>query len=258
MDLGSFIDFLSCLYNAEVAAEVEQSDQRSFNINQRLFLYNQRHPADDMVFSGDFGNNDQEVDPVTQSRQAMRSARCVKLLGKGVVKVVHRCDDAKENNTLDLSECQLMQIPDAVFHLMRSTELHACTIAHNVISKIPPKLCLNFTSVTELNFSHNRISTLPNEMVNCVQLETLDISANSFVQLPPVLAEIPSLRKLVARKNFVAELDVEAVVACPSLEHINLEENPLKREVYDQLSRVTTLRVILSPKEMEDWEDLSI
>ena len=30
----------------------------------------------------------------------VRTARCVKMMGKGVVKVVHRCDDAKENNNL--------------------------------------------------------------------------------------------------------------------------------------------------------------
>ena len=30
----------------------------------------------------------------------LRTARCVKMMGKGVVKVVHRCDDAKENNNL--------------------------------------------------------------------------------------------------------------------------------------------------------------
>ncbi len=36
----------------------------------------------------------------TNRRQAMRTARCVRILGKGVVKVVHRCDDAKENNVL--------------------------------------------------------------------------------------------------------------------------------------------------------------
>ena len=29
-----------------------------------------------------------------------RTARCVKILGKGVVKVVHRCDAAKENQQL--------------------------------------------------------------------------------------------------------------------------------------------------------------
>ena len=31
-----------------------------------------------------------------------RTARCVKILGKGVVKVVHRCDDAKENQKLGM------------------------------------------------------------------------------------------------------------------------------------------------------------
>lgn len=264
MDIVSFIDFLGCLYNTEVSTELAQGNQSNFNINQRLLLGLRFYQATgnedltNMVFSGDFGGNDQDVDQVTQSRQAMRTARCVKLLGKGVVKVVHRCDDALENNNLDLSECQLMQIPDAVFHLMRNTELQACNLSHNVISKIPPKLALNFTTLIELNLSHNRISSLPNEMTSCSQLETLDISANSFVQLPPVLAEIPSLRKLVARKNFVAEVEVEAVVACAGLEHLNLEENPLKREIYDQLANVTTIRVILSPKEMEDWEDLSI
>jgi len=249
MDFVSLLELLSCLYNPEVLRNDERPSPSPTNTNTNTHITNTV-----MVFEGDFENNGQEV----MSRQAMRTARCVKLLGKGVVKVVHRCDDAKENNTLDLSECQLMQIPDAVFHLMRNTELQACNLSFNVISKIPPKLPINFSALTELNLSNNRISLLPAEMVGCTQLETIDISANSFVQLPPVLAEITSLRKVVARKNFVADVDVSAVVACPSLEHLNLEENPLKKDVYDQLASVTTLRIILSPREMEDWEDLSI
>jgi len=165
----------------------------------------------------------------------------------------------KENGgELDLSECQLMQVPDAVFHLMRNTPLQACNLSSNVISKIPPKLAMNFTLLTELDISNNRISSLPVEMVNCSQLESINISANSFIHLPPVLAEIPSLTKVQASKNFIADVDVEAVVSCPTLEHLNLEENPLKRDVYDELSRVTSIRVILSPRELEDWEDLSI
>jgi len=112
--------------------------------------------------------------------------------------------------------------------------------------------------LTELNISNNRVSSLPSEMSQCTQLESIDISANSFVQLPPVLAEISSLAKVNASKNFIADVEVEVAVACPSLEQINLQENPLKRDVYDELSKVTTLRVILSPREQEDWEDLSI
>jgi Leucine-rich repeat (LRR) protein len=188
----------------------------------------------------------------------MRTARCVKILGKGVVKVVHRCDDALESKELDLSECQLMQVPEAVFHLMRNTELTSCTLQGNVISKIPAKFPMAFSQITDLNISNNRISALPAEMSALTQLETINISANSFVNLPPVLAEMPSLAKVLAGKNFIADVEVEAILSCPNLEHLSLEENPLRREVYDELSTVTSIRVTLSPRELEEWEDLSI
>jgi len=242
MNFNSFIDFLNSIYSEEVEIA------NRINSQERLAR---------MVFNGEFDDSNNQ-DPVSSSRQAMRTARTVKVLGKGVVKVVHRCDDAKENNHLDLSECQLMQIPDACFHLMRNTPLHSCNLAGNVISKIPPKLAINFTIMTELNISNNRVSSLPSEMAQCTQLESIDISANSFVQIPPVLAEIQTLAKVNASKNFIADVEVEAVVACPSLEQLNLQENPLKKDIFDELSKVTTLRIILSPREQEDWEDLSI
>lgn len=105
--------------------------------------------------------------------------------------------------------------------------------------------------------SNNRISTLPDELSGCSALETIDFSANSFIQMPPVLAEIPSLIKIVAARNFIADVEVEAIKFLPNLEHLNVEGNPLKREVHDELSQITSIRVILSPREQEEWEDLS-
>ena len=60
-----------------------------------------------MVFAGDFtddgfpgdDNADAANDPANRI-QALRAASCIKLLGKGVIRVVHRVDDAKENNQL--------------------------------------------------------------------------------------------------------------------------------------------------------------
>lgn len=212
-----------------------------------------------MVFTGNFGNDLTNAENNDSSRrQAMRTARSVKVLGKGVVKVVHRCDDAKENENLDLSECQLLQVPDAVFMLMKNTTLNTCSLAGNLLTKIPPKLAMSFSLITELNISRNRISALPNEMSNCTQLETIDISANSFVHLPPVLVEIPSLNKVNASKNFIADVEIEAMLGCPNLEHVNLEENPINKPVYEELAKITSIRVVLSPREQEEWEDLSI
>ena len=48
----------------------------------------------------------------------------------------------------DLSDCQLVQVPDAIFHLLRETPLLTCNISNNLISKIPPKLAMSFTLIT--------------------------------------------------------------------------------------------------------------
>ncbi|XP_023324553.1 leucine-rich repeat-containing protein 20 [Eurytemora carolleeae] len=243
MNFTAFIEFLNSLYIEEV--------ERASRVN------NQERIAR-MVFTGDFNDDVENFGQESNRRQAMRTARCVKILGKGVVKVVHRCDQAKENNTLDLSDCQLMQMPDAVYHLMRNTPLVTCNLSSNVIAKIPPKFPLSFSLITELDLSNNRISALPQEMVNCSQLEIINISSNSFVILPHVLLDIPSLAKINAGKNFIADVDVEAVVSCGNIEQLNLEGNPLNPTTHQQLQDIQSIRITLSPRQREEWEDLSI
>ena len=56
------------------------------------------HTTDEMVF-GDFVDNNSPRDEASRL-QALRAANCIKILGKGVIRVVHRVDDARENNTL--------------------------------------------------------------------------------------------------------------------------------------------------------------
>jgi len=181
-------------------------------------------------------------------------------LGKGVIRVVHRVDDARESNALDLSDCQLMQIPDAVYFMMRNTSLVACNLSSNVISKIPPKFPTKFSLITELNLSNNRISTLPEEIAECTQLEKIDISQNSFLQVPGCLLQLPAIHSLSARNNFIADVDIEMIESAGSnsLEYLNLEENPLTRETQEALENIQSIRIVVTPKELEEWEDLSI
>ena len=44
----------------------------------------------------------------------------------------------------DLSQCQLTQLPDAVFLLMKNVSLSSCNLSGNLIQKIPAKLAINF------------------------------------------------------------------------------------------------------------------
>lgn len=58
-----------------------------------------------------------------------------------------------------------MQVPDAVYHLMRHTELKRCNLSGNVITKIPPKFAIKFSLITGKLINNNR-KLLLNYFVN--------------------------------------------------------------------------------------------
>lgn len=183
---------------------------------------------------------------------------CTRLAGRAIIRVVGRCNEAQENNNLDLSECQLMQVPDAVYHLMRHTELKGCNLSSNVITKIPPKFAVKFSLITELNLSNNQMSKLPDELADLAELERLDISHNSFTNLPNVAYKTPKLAILNAHHNFITEVDVERLKACPALQEVDLQENPLSSSCTSALQNVTVFRISVTVRGPEEWEDLTI
>ncbi|CAH1175696.1 unnamed protein product [Phaedon cochleariae] len=183
---------------------------------------------------------------------------CTRLAGRAVIRVVGRCNEAKENESLDLSNCQLMQVPDAVYHLMRHTELKSCDLSENDITKIPPKFAEKFNLISDLNLSHNQMSKLPDEWADMGSLENLDISYNTFIGLSDCIFKMPKLRHLNASNNHIVDIDVDCLREAPSLQTIDLTNNPLAPRIHDQLSNISDIRILLSPREREDWEDLSI
>lgn len=181
------------------------------------------------------------------------------ITGRGIIRVVERCDDAKENNNLDLSECELIQVPDAVYHLMRHTELKTCDLSGNVITKISPKFAVKFNLITDLNLSHNQMAKLPDELADLQSLQMLDISHNTFITLPAVVFKMPKLRELKANNNAIIDIDGDEIITSESLEVVDLRHNPLTPMCHDLLKRaVVSFRIELSEREKEDWEDLTI
>ena len=63
-----------------------------------------------------------------------------------------------------------------------------------------------------------------------------------------------------SNSNFLIISDVEAelISTCESLENLNLEENPLTRDCQDNLSFIAKKQILTTPRELEEWEDLSI
>ena len=207
-----------------------------------------------MVFRSDPVESPEEV---KQRENMIKTAK----VGKDVVKVVQRCDEAEETKTLDLSHCSLMKVPEAVTFILteRAYDIIKVNLAHNKISKITPQFggaC--FLNITSLNVSTNKLSTLPAELNQCKQLQSVDISVNNFVEIPAVLLQLESVTDINAKTNYIAEVDDDEIENSESLELLNLEENPLSPSCRDKLQRIDRVRIIMTERKLEEWEDLSI
>ncbi|CAH0553283.1 unnamed protein product [Brassicogethes aeneus] len=179
-------------------------------------------------------------------------------MANAVTKVVNNCKEAKETNTLNLSNCTLKQVPDAVYHLLRNVEIKTCDFSENVLSKITPKFVLNFSSLMTLNLSYNQLSSLPEECIDFKFLETLNISHNSFISLPNCVHKIPKLIQLDASNNHIVDVDIKALKEASSLEAVDLTKNSISHKNYEELRELTNVKVLLTPRQKEDWEDLTI
>ena len=75
------------------------------NLNGRYLGGGQTEGGND---NGDGGGGGDENggENVGSRLQALRAASCIRVLGKGVIRVVKRVDDARENNKL--GECNVM------------------------------------------------------------------------------------------------------------------------------------------------------
>lgn len=209
--------------------------------------------------SGDDNNNNNSSTIVARLTEMGATMMFPKTAGRGIIRVVERCDDAKENNNLDLSECELIQVPDAVYHLMRHTELKSCDLSGNVITKISPKFAVKFSLITDLNLSHNQMAKLPDELADLHSLEMLNISYNSFITLPAVVFKMPKLRELGAHNNAIIDIDRDEIITSDSLELVDLRHNPLTAMCHELLKNANvTFRIELSEREKEEWEDLTI
>merc|ERR1712154_535093 len=101
-----------------------------------IFTTNIRNTNSKMVFRSDPVESPEEV---RQRENMIKTAK----VGKDVVKVVQRCDEAEETKTLDLGHCSLMKVPEAVTFILteRAYDIIKVNLAHNKISKTVHPAC---------------------------------------------------------------------------------------------------------------------
>lgn len=121
-------------------------------------------------------------------------------------------------------------------------------------------MIINHFPFVELNLSHNQMSKLPDELGDLEFLARLDISHNSFITLPQVVFKMLKLRQLLANNNHIIDVEAdERMIRSTSLEMVDLRHNPLTPQCHERLQGAQLkFEVVISEREQEEWEDLTI
>ncbi|XP_060071493.1 leucine-rich repeat-containing protein 20-like [Ylistrum balloti] len=149
--------------------------------------------------------------------------------------VANRLREAQESNVIDLTNCGLMKVPDAIYIFLKHTPVLSCSFSKNQLKRIPPRFPVTFKTVQELNMSDNKLSELPEEMSELIDLKTMDISRNQFTSLPDFVYQYSNLLQLKLHSNQISDIDTEKLVQMSSLQEVDFRGNPLSAEVVCRL-----------------------
>nr|CAD2178408.1 unnamed protein product [Meloidogyne enterolobii] len=129
---------------------------------------------------------------------------------RGVSQVMNRCEDAKSTGFLDLSDCELMYIADALY------------------MKFPLKMIANFPNMDVFNLEGNQITELPTEISRWTKLRGINIARNKFTQFPEQLFECKKLAILDISGNLINEINhLPLRSSLSTLKQLHMKQNPI-------------------------------
>ena len=154
--------------------------------------------------------------------------------------------ELKNLAVLDLSFCQLVQIPEAIANLEK---LHTLILNDNAVRRLPdsiaqlplrvvsletnaltaiPEVLFQLPQLRELSLAGNFLRELPAQLFSLKSLEKLNISNTQLVSLPEGIGKLKALRQLKMGNNPLYKLPTQ-LFHCQKLEDLVLNSNRLTK-----------------------------
>jgi Leucine-rich repeat (LRR) protein len=110
------------------------------------------------------------------------------------------------------------------------------------------------TTIIEMDFSGNSLSTIPEELHTLCNLINLNLSMNKLKRLSKNIGALTQLKQLFLQCNHIAEL-VPSFQELHSLQHLKLHENPLKKCPPELRCLTGLIRLTLSGCSMNKFDE---
>ncbi|KAI8577530.1 hypothetical protein K450DRAFT_251298 [Umbelopsis ramanniana AG] len=138
--------------------------------------------------------------------------------------------------TLNMAFNLLEAVPLALYNL---PNIQALILSSNLITHIPVELCLNNTSLINLDLHTNKLGSIPQEISQLKHLRRLNIAINQITEVPASIGDLPRLEWLNVNDNQLTELP-DTIGNLRKLIKFGIVQNKLER-LPDSIGRLTQL-----------------
>ncbi|KAM8934642.1 E3 ubiquitin-protein ligase LRSAM1 [Pelodytes ibericus] len=148
------------------------------------------------------------------------------------------------DDILDLSKCELSEVPDGVFSTCRVLQKKVLILHSNVLTQLVPKSChiSDLSALKVLDLHDNKMTSLPVDIGCLTSLRVLNIERNLLRSLPDSIGDLVQLQTLNVKGNKLKILPA-SVQGLRSLRTLDITENRLQ-ELPASLANVQTLEML--------------
>lgn len=152
--------------------------------------------------------------------------------------------EAGADEILDISKCEISEVPDAAFSTCRVLQKKVLILHSNFLTQLVPKSCqtLDLATLKVLDLHDNQIASLPADIGQLKSLRVLNVERNVLRSLPDSIGDLVQLQTLNVNGNKLKLLP-STVGGLRCLRTLNISENRLS-ELPRALANVRTLETL--------------
>ncbi|XP_033374228.1 E3 ubiquitin-protein ligase LRSAM1 isoform X5 [Parus major] len=159
--------------------------------------------------------------------------------------------EAGADDTLDISRCELSEVPYGVFATCKVLQKKVLIIHTNNLTSLVPKSCslLSLITLKVLDLHDNQLASLPADIGQLTALQVLNLEKNLLKSLPQSIGDLAQLQVLNVKGNKLRELP-RSVSGLRSLQALDVSGNVLQ-----ELPRVLAHARSLQERKMQEKLD---
>ncbi|XP_072344282.1 E3 ubiquitin-protein ligase LRSAM1 isoform X4 [Scyliorhinus torazame] len=166
--------------------------------------------------------------------------------------------EAGADDILDISKCELSEIPVSVFSMCRVLQKKVLIVHTNHLSTLLPKSCniQDLSMLKILDLHDNQLTSLPEDMGQLVSLQVLNVEQNHLKSLPNSLATLAQLQTLNVKANRIRKVP-ESLSGLRSLRTLDVSQNRVQILPQD-LAHIHTLESLSLDAEAMTYPPASV